>query len=60
MTKAELKEILVEDYEFDKEDVETMSDYQLVNSWLRYNGIIGYTYDILDVIGAAYNIKLLD
>lgn len=60
MTKAELKEILVEDYEFDKEDVETMSDYQLVNSWLRYNGIIGYTYDILEVVSAAYNIKLLD
>ena len=60
MTKSELKEILVEDYEFDKADVETMSDYRLVDSWLRYNGIVNYTYDILDVIGAAYNINLLD
>lgn len=60
MTKAELKEILVEEYEFDKADVETMDEYKLVDSWLRYNGIINYTYDILYVIGAAYNIKLLD
>ena len=60
MTKAELKEILVEDYEFDKADVETMGDYQLVDAWLRYNGIIGYTYDILEVVSAAYNINLLD
>lgn len=60
MTKEELKEILVEDYEFDKADVETMSDYQLVDSWLRYNGIIGYTYDILEVVSSAYNINLLD
>ena len=58
MTKAELKEILVEDYEFDKADVETMGDYQLVDAWLRYNGIIGYTYDILEVVSAAYNINL--
>lgn len=60
MTKSELKEILVEDYEFDKVDVETMDEYKLVDSWLRYNGIVNYTYDILDVIGAAYNINLLD
>ena len=60
MTKAELKEILVEDYEFDKADVETMDEYKLVDSWLRYNGIIGYTYDILEVVSAAYNINLLD
>ena len=60
MTKEELKETLVEDYEFDKADVETMSDYQLVDSWLRYNGIISYTYDILEVVSAAYNINLLD
>lgn len=58
MTKSELKEILVEDYEFDKEDVETMSDYQLVDSWLWYNGIIGYTHAILDIVSAAYNINL--
>lgn len=60
MTKTELKEILVEDYEFDKEDVETMSDYQLVDAWLRYNGIVNYTYDILEVVSSAYNINLLD
>ena len=58
MTKKELKEILVDDYEFSKENVETMSNYQLVDTWLRYNGIVNYTYDILDVICAAYNINI--
>ena len=58
MTKKELKEILVDDYEFSKENVETMSNYQLADTWLRYNGIVNYTYDILDVICAAYNINI--
>lgn len=57
MTKEQLKEILIEDYEFDVIDVESMSDYQLLDSWLRYNGIVGYTVDILEIIGAAYGVK---
>lgn len=31
-----------------------MSDYELVDNYLTYEGIIGYTQDILDVVAAAF------
>lgn len=55
MTKKELKEYLVDEAEYSEKYVENMSDYELFDAWLKYNGIIGYTCDIIDVVE---NLKL--
>lgn len=55
MTKKELKEYLVDEAEYSEEHVETMSDYELFDAWLKWNGIIGFTWDIIDVVE---NLKL--
>lgn len=54
MTKEELKEYLVEEAEYSQEKVDNMSDYELVDNYLTYEGIIGYTQDILDAVAAAF------
>ena len=50
MTKEELKEYLVDEAKFSEEEVDNMSDYELFDSYLKWNGIIGWTYDIVDAI----------
>ena len=60
MTKDELQDYLIEEAEIDEEIVLSMSNTELVDRYLRYNGIIGYTFDILDVVTAAFGVKLED
>ena len=55
MTKEELKEYLVYEAEYSDERVNSMSDDEMLDAWLRYNGIIGYT---LDIIGIVKHLKL--
>ena len=56
MTKKELKEYLVDEAEYSEERVNKMSNYELFDAWLRYNGIIGFTDDIIDVVNCL-NLK---
>ena len=37
-----------------------MSGFEFLDEWLKWNGMIGYTTDILDVIHAAYGIDLIE
>lgn len=60
MDKQEIKDYLIEVAEYSEARVNSMSPYQLVNAYLRYEGIIGYTDLILGIIGAAYDIKFND
>lgn len=55
MTKEELKEYLVEEAEYSQEEVDNMSNYELVDNYLIYEGIIGYTQGILDIVAAAFD-----
>lgn len=52
MTRAELEEYLIDEAEYDVDEITEMSDRGLLNAWLTYNGIIGFTDDIIDVVGA--------
>ena len=60
MTKEELQDYLIEEAEYEQEDVLCMSSFELVDAYLMYNGIIGYTYDIIGVVQAAYDIEDLN
>lgn len=52
MKKSELRAYLVEEAEYSKEDVNSMTDYEMLDAWLIYNGIIGYTGELTDVLSA--------
>ena len=57
--QAELKEFLIEEAEYRADYVEDLSEFELLDLYLRYNGIIGYTEDIINAVKAAYNMPNL-
>lgn len=61
-TREDQKELLQEtlegDCEYPLEVIAEMTPRQKVKNWLEWNGIQGFTDDILDVVSAAYGIIL--
>lgn len=60
MDKNDLMEFLVVETECNQSEVAEMTNTELLDNWLMYNGIFGYTEDIKDVIEAAFNVDLED
>ncbi len=56
--KKLLQDCLEGDCEYPLEVIAEMTPRQKVNAWLIWNGIQGFTDDILDAISAAYGIIL--
>ena len=51
---------LVEEAECSESEVAEMTNTELLDHWLEYNGICGFTEDIKDVIEAAFDVDLED
>lgn len=60
MDKNDLMEFLVVEAEGNESEVAEMTNTELLDNWLMYNGIFGYTEDIKDVIEAAFDVDLED
>ena len=62
MDKEEIIEYLVDESEGDytREELEEMSNRDLLNAYLTWEGIIGYTDDIIERIEAIYEVNLED
>ena len=58
MTKKELQDYLIEEAEIGDKEVCGMSSEEMLDAWLTYNGIIGWTEDIIEVVAAAYERKV--
>ena len=54
MKKEELKSYLVEEAEYDEKKVESMTEYDLIDAWLTWEGIIGFTEEIADTVLHVY------
>jgi len=54
MTKEELKDYLVCEAGYSDEEVKSMTDFDLVDAYLTWEGIIGYTEIIVDVVRHAF------
>lgn len=48
MTKNKLKSILIEICEYDEDYVNSLDDRDLFDKYLMYEGIIGFTNEIID------------
>lgn len=42
------------------EDILKMSGFEFLNEWLEWEGLLGYTYELLQVIEMAYGINLAE
>lgn len=60
MDKNDLMEFLVVEAEYSENEVAEMTNTELLDHWLEYNGIFGYTEDIKEVIEAAFDVDLED
>ena len=56
--KELLQNCLYNDCEFFHMEIAEMTPRQKVKNWLEWNGIQGFTDDILDIVSAAYGIVL--
>lgn len=54
MTKEELKQALIETEEYTEEEVNNMDSYDLLDAILTWEGIQGYTHQIIRWAKAAY------
>ena len=53
-----LQDCLEDDCGYSRKAIHDMTPRQKIKNWLEWNGIQGFTDDILDVISAAYDIIL--
>lgn len=60
MDKNELMAYLVNEAEYREARVAEMTNTELLDHWLRYNGICGFTEDIKNVVSAAFDVDLED
>lgn len=57
-TIEDLKNYLVEEAEYKREELDIMGAYDLIDAYLTWNGIINYTDDIINVVFAAYKVDV--
>lgn len=62
MSKEEIIDYLIDESEGDytREELEEMSKLQLLDAYLTWEGVIGFTEDIIEHIEAIYEVKLED
>ena len=58
MTKEELKKYLIEEAEYKEARVNCM-DAELFDKYLQWNGIIGFTDDIIDAFKGAFEDEIV-
>ena len=56
---SEIIEDMVDDeYGYSYEELNSMSPYEVIDSWLQWEGIQGYTDKILTLVSGLYNVDL--
>lgn len=59
MTKEELKKYLIEEAEYKEARVNGMDAKELFDKYLQWNGIIGFTDDIIDAFKGAFEDEIV-
>ena len=60
INKSELIQFLIKEAEYSEREVANMTNTELLDHWLEYYGICGWTDDIKDVVRAAFDVDLED
>ena len=59
MNKEELKRYLIDEAEYKEARVNEMSAEELFDKYLQWNGICGYTSDIIEAFKGAFEDEIL-
>lgn len=51
---------LVDEAEYSENEVAEMTNTELLDKWLEYNGICGFTEDIMKIVEVAFDVDLED
>lgn len=61
MDKKDLKEYLVKETgNYTESEVDDMSNKELLDAYLTWNGLLGWTDNIIQVVEAAFDVELDD
>lgn len=61
MNKEELKDYLVNETDnYTREEVENMTNKELFDAYLNWNGLIGWTETIMDTVEQLFDVTLED
>lgn len=60
MTKDDIINVLIDEAKYDEQEVMEMSNYELIDNWLTWEGIIGYTEDIISAVLDVHGVELND
>lgn len=55
-----ISDMLDDEYGYSEEQIKSMSPYDILDAWLQWEGIQGYTDDILTLVSGLYNVDLND
>lgn len=53
-TRQDLITYLVNEAEYEPEELQELEPEELIDKFLMWNGIIGFTHDIINAVKAAY------
>ena len=55
-----ISDMIDDEYGYSEEQINSMSPYDILDAWLQWEGIQGYTDDILTLVSGLYNVDLND
>lgn len=58
MTKAGIKNFLTTEAEYTEEQVNEMSDYELIDAYLNWEGLINWTAEIVEMIESFTGVEI--
>lgn len=58
MTKAGIKHFLTTEAEYTEKQVNDMSDYELIDAYLNWEGLIGWTSEIVEMIESFTGVEI--
>lgn len=58
MTKEEIKDFLETEAEYTEEQVNDMSDYELIDAYLTWEDLINWTEEIVEIMESFTGVKI--
>lgn len=58
MTKEGIKDFLTTEAEYTEEQVNDMSDYELIDAYLSWEGLINWTEDIVEMMESFTGVEI--
>lgn len=58
MNNKQIAKFLVEEAMYNEQEVNNMTNYEIFDAWLKYQGIIGYTDIIIEKVESIFDVDI--